>query len=605
MVDWRDAIERRINTLHESSCDKRMELGEAVAQFVRPGMKLNFCGLQSRPSAAVYEICRQFRGKSPKFELISSSISGGYLALVHLGLIERAICSFAGEGYPTPGPSPITQRALADGSLTLENFTMLTIPQRLLAGAMGVPFLATRSLVGSTIGAEAERDGNFREIEDPFGSGRTVGLLRAYHPDIAFVHAWAADPAGNAICFGPLAENVYGALAAREGVVLTVDHIVDTEFIRRHSNLVRLPGSVVRSVSHCPYGAHPAGNFSQGVPEFRPYGNDYKFMIEHRGATKDPKAYDAWLENWVFGVRDHAAYIEKLGSERIEYLHHVAEPESWRDELEGFAQSLDEPRPSNAIEEMVVQAARMAARRITDEGYRTVLSGVGQATLLAWLAAHQLRDAGVEIDMMAETGIYGHDPRPSDPFVFNYRNLPTATMLTDIFETLALYTGGENNRCLGTIGAAQIDKHGNVNSTRAPGGAFIVGSGGANDISTAARETLVVVRQRRGAFVEKVEYITSPGHHIRAVISTMGRFEKRGGDELILTGYFGCNGADAEAAVAQIRDLVGWDLKVSDDLEALGGPTDEELALLRVFDPERFFLGKSVESPTAPAASSS
>ena len=64
-------------------------------------------------------------------------------------IAERAIVSFAGEGYPTPGPSPITARALARGRLELENWTMLTISQRLLAGAMGVPFLTTRSIAGS------------------------------------------------------------------------------------------------------------------------------------------------------------------------------------------------------------------------------------------------------------------------------------------------------------------------------------------------------------------------------------------------------------------------------------------------------------------------
>jgi hypothetical protein len=214
-----------------------------------------------------------------------------------------------------------------------------------------------------------------------------------------------------------------------------------------------------------------------------------------------------------------------------------------------------------------------------------------------------LRREGIEFAMMAETGIYGHDPRPSDPFVFNYRNLPTATLLTDIFETLGLHTGGATNDCLGTIGAGQIDRRGNVNSTRGADGRFIVGSGGANDIASAARETLVVAQQRRGTFVDKVDYITSPGRHVRVVVSTMGRFEKRGGEDLILTGYFGMNGFDAEGAVREIKERCGWPLAVADDLEALPPPTPEEVALVRVFDPERFFLGKVAEGAPAPAVS--
>jgi acyl CoA:acetate/3-ketoacid CoA transferase beta subunit len=178
--------------------------------------------------------------------------------------------------------------------------------------------------------------------------------------------------------------------------------------------------------------------------------------------------------------------------------------------------------------------------------------------------------------------------------VFDFRNIPTATTTTDIFEVLGLYTCGAGNRCIGAIGAAQIDRFGNVNSTRTKEGRFVVGSGGANDIATAASETLVVVQQRRRAFVPRVDYITCPGKRIQCVMSTMGRFEKRGGDELVLTGYFHGVEKDCDAVVRKIQEHCGWELRVSDDLEVLDAPRDDELALLRLFDPEGFFLGKPV-----------
>ena len=164
---WRDLIETRIDELHVSGEDKVMELSEAVRRFVRPGMKINPCALQARPSAVLYELCRQFAGTQPEFEYIASSIGNMSLALVHLGLLKKAIVSFAGEGYPTPGPSPVIHRVLDRGDLEIENWTMLTISQRLLAGAMGVPFLPTRSLAGSTIGAELAETGNYVEMADP------------------------------------------------------------------------------------------------------------------------------------------------------------------------------------------------------------------------------------------------------------------------------------------------------------------------------------------------------------------------------------------------------------------------------------------------------
>ena len=76
-------------------------------------MKLNPVALQSRPVAALHELIRQFSGSQPDFELVSSSLSGNYLQLVGAGLLRRAVVSFAGEGYPTPGPSPVVARALA------------------------------------------------------------------------------------------------------------------------------------------------------------------------------------------------------------------------------------------------------------------------------------------------------------------------------------------------------------------------------------------------------------------------------------------------------------------------------------------------------------
>jgi acyl CoA:acetate/3-ketoacid CoA transferase alpha subunit len=590
---WRDIIDRRISRVHESDQDKTMALAEAIRRFVRPGMKINPCSLQSRPVAALHELCRQFAGKDPGFEFISSSLSGNYLQLVHLGLLERAIVSFAGEGYPTPGPSPITARALARGRLELENWTMLTISQRLLAGAMGVPFLTTRSIAGSGLAEELEKAGQFAEVPDPFHPGETQGVISAYNPDVSFVHAWAADRAGNAVCFPPYQENIYGALAAREGVIVTAHKIVSTDFVRRHAHLVRIPAEVVLAVSEVPFGSHPYGNYCEGSPELVPYANDYEFMGEHRRAQDDEERYADWVREWILDVENQDHYLAKLGEDRIERLHFLATADSWRDELERHAATLDAARPAGPAEEMIVQGARALSARIKARGYKTVLSGVGQAALMAWLAAHRSREEGVEFAMVAETGMYGHDPRPGDPFLLNYWNLPTTTLLTDVFEALGLHGCGATNQCLATIGAGQIDRFGNVNSTLSESGHFIVGSGGANDIASAAREIVVLAAQRLQTFVERVGYVTSPGGRIDCVLSTMGRFEKRGGETLVLTGYFRSAGADRDEVVGRIRERCGWELQVADDLEELAPATPEELAMLRVFDPERNFLGKA------------
>jgi acyl CoA:acetate/3-ketoacid CoA transferase alpha subunit len=582
----------RLATVHDSAADKRMDLAEAIRRFVRPGMKINPVTMQARPQAAMYELCRQFAGTRPGFEFISSALSGSYLQLAYLGLLRKAVASFAGEGYPTPGPSPVTRWALERGDFEIENWTMLTISQRLLAGAMGVPFLTTRSIVGSSLAQERQAAGDYAETPDPFNPGQVQGVISAYRPDIAFVHVWAADRAGNAICFPPYQENIYGALAARQGVVLTTHQVVTTEFIRRNSHLVRIPGEIVLSVSEVPYGSHPYGAYSAGIPELRAYANDYAFMKAHREAQSSRERYDAWVREWILDMEDQEAYLAKLGNERLSAIHRAAEADAWREELELHSQALDQVRKGGAVEEMIVQASREVAKRIVASGYKTMLAGAGQASLMCWLAAHRLREEGVEIAILAETGMYGFDPRPGDPFLTSYRNLPTCTQLTDVFEALGLHGCGGANACVGAIGAGEIDKHGNVNSTRTATGEFLVGSGGANDIVTSAAETVVVAAQRTQTFVEKVGYVTSPGAKIRCVISTMGRFEKLDGHELVLTGYLLAAGGDREQAIAEIRRRCGWDLKVADEVEELQPASAQELTLLRLFDPERFFLGR-------------
>lgn len=595
MNPWREVVARRIAAIHDSAADKRMDLGDAIRRFVRPGMKINPVTMQARPQAAMYEICRQFSGMRPGFEFISSALSGSYLQLAHLGLLRKAVVSFAGEGYPTPGPSPVTRWALERGGFEIENWTMLTIAQRLLAGAMGVPFLTTRSITGSSLATERQATGDYAELPDPFNPGSVQGVIRAYSPDIAFVHVWAADRAGNALCFPPFQENIYGALAARQGVMLTAHKLVSTDFIRRHAHLARIPGEIVLSVSEVPYGSHPYGNYSADIPELRPYANDYAFMREHREAQITKERYDAWIREWIIEVGQHDAYLARLGKARVRAIHRAAEPDSWREDLERHAATLDPERAAGSVEEMIVQAAREVAKRIAASGYRAVLAGAGQASLMCWLAAHRLRGEGIDFALLAETGMYGFDPRPADPFLTSYRNLPTCTMLTDVFEALGLHGCGGTNACMGTIGAGEIDRHGNVNSTRTAAGEFLVGSGGANDIVTSAAETVVVAAQRAQTFVEKVGYVTSPGAKIRCVISTMGRFEKLDGDELVLTGYFAATRLDRAQAVAEISRRCGWDLKVADELQELPPATAEELALLRLFDPERFFLGKPAD----------
>ncbi len=588
-----EKILREIIPLREQEGrSKVMPLTEAIRKFVEPGMTIHTGMSPIPPNASMFDLIRLFHDRSPAFTLISSGLTALHAPLIHTGMIRKAITTFLGDSYPSPGPNPVYQKAFAEGKLEVEQWSLLTLTLRLKAAAMGVPFLPTRSILGSSM--EHDNRENFLPLDDPFGNGR-VGLVRALAPDISFYHGIAADEQGNTLFMYPLSENLYGAMASRRGVIVTVEKIVSTEFIRAHAPFVRLPGSRVLSVSEVPMGGHPGGcvvpaGMGPAGLGTDDYAIDNAFIFEMRKASKDPDRLAAWIREWILDCPDRKSYLGKLGSDRIQLLKESARPDSWKKDLKAASPKVSAPAPANAMEKMVIAAARHIVKRVRQNGYRTLLAGIGGSNLAAWVATYLLRQAEYEIDVMAEIGLYGYLPRPADPFIFNFTNIPTSKMLTDITETLGILVG--RSSCMGILGAAQVDRFGNINSTMVPPKRLITGSGGSNDVAAVSDEVLLVAPQSLFRFVKQVPYTTSPGARMKTLISTLGRFEKIGDDEeFTLTGVID-NGDSPEEMIRDIRTQCGWDLKVAPEPEMIPPPTGEELALLRLFDPQGFFLSE-------------
>ena len=557
---------------------KVMSLAEAVRQFVRPGMSLHFGGAWAFPNAALFEIVRQFAGRDPGFTLILSAggaaSAGPFLAA---GLARRVIAAFLGDGYPTPGPNPAIQRAINSGKVAVENWTMLTLTLRLLAAAMNLPYLPTRSILGSSLEdglgpASGIFDDQFRRAPDPFHPTESIGLVPALHPDLALTHGWAADSEGNTLLPVPLAGNAFGALAAREGAIVTVEKIVSPEVIRAHSFMARIPAHAVRAVCEAPFGAHPLGCLGLGLPDGEGYREDRAFMLEARAAARSETAQAEWIRRWILDPRDHADYVARLGPGRLTAL---------RDFSPAPLPSIS-PAPSlTASETMIVAASREIARAVRERGYRSILCGLGAAHLAAWLAEAWLRAEGISVTLLTEVGAAGFQPLPGDPFLFALRNVPTAPMTADTLTVLGMFVGSEQARCLGVLGAAQVDRRGNLNTTRLPDGGFLMGSGGANDVASAAAEVIVVARQSRARFVERVSYVTSPGARVSAVVTQLGVFRKVNND-LVLSGVFG-----DESTIQAAREACGWDLRCASEVAARSVPLPDaaEREALRRFDP--------------------
>lgn len=244
--------------------------------------------------------------------------------------------------------------------------------------------------------------------------------------------------------------------------------------------------------------------------------------------------------------------------------------------------------------------AVMGARELRDNS--TVFTGVGAPMMASVLAQ---RTHAPMLTMMVEGGVIGPMWKPGElPISTNeMRAAYRAQMLPGISDAFLLAQRGFFD--VGFIGGAQIDRHGNLNTSAIGGYARpkvrLPGSGGANDIISLCREVMILTVHEKRRFTERVDFVTSPGYleggdararhgllfgGVSRVITTLGvfGFEAQTRRMQLLALHPG-------ATLDQVRDNTGFDVLVSPDLTTTKPPTDEELAILRTLDPKRQFIG--------------
>jgi acyl CoA:acetate/3-ketoacid CoA transferase alpha subunit/acyl CoA:acetate/3-ketoacid CoA transferase beta subunit len=557
------------------SGSKVMSLTDAVAQVEAGDAVHLVCG-HSRWTAAGRELVRQWWGRDPHFTLVMLSLSSLGALFFRGGLVDRVITGYSGDVFPNFTPNPHFSKAYLSGEVEVEHWSFLAFLQRLEAAARGLPAITTTSIAGSSM---ADNPG-FAEVDTPFGR---VGLLEPYAPDVALVHGAVADRAGNVAFHPPLLEGVWGALAARRGAIVTVEQIVDD--IRPWSHLVKIPAHQTLAVVECPMGAHPGGFYGSFTPA-EPYAEDLDFWIEARDATRSDD-YDDWIEKWVLGPADHDEYLQLLGHDRVDSLRSRSAPDSWIDDQRDHPPDLD--APVNDWERAGVFGARILADRIVDTECDAVLAGAGVANLATWLGVELARERGSAALMTAELGLWGYEPTPADPFIFNHRAFPSASMLADSSEILGMIVPGPHTKTVACLGAAVIDAFGNIDSTVIPGAAFLVGSGGGNDVASTADEVVVMCTLTPRRTVERVPYVTSPGDRVSRLVTDRGVFSK--GD----TGRFELVAIPAgdeslDDRVEALRAACGFEFVLADELTELVEPSASEVESLRRWDPRGFFL---------------
>lgn len=557
--------------------NKKVSLADAVARSVCSGDQVIFSFSHNRSHAAAFEVARQFKD-SHSLDLVGTGLIEYASLLYSAGVVRRMQSAFMGNSFPSPAPARVLGEAISNDEGHDPHWTNLTMTLRLMAGAMGWPFVPVRSLMGGGLGEGVGRT----VIEDPFGSG-PVEVIAPLVPDVAFVHGVIADTHGNTVVYGPNGEDLWGAWAAHK-VVVTAEKIVTPEEFRQLGHRPGLPGNRVAWVSEVPYGAHPQALFVWNDDGVRPYAEDYLMRAELRRLSRDPAAMRAWVEEWVFG-NTHETYLARIGSERLEALNQAA----LRDAPEAIVQN--DNIPVSPEECAAVLAMREAVALVESGSHELLFAGIGLSHIAAWGAEDICHQKGLSAMLVAETGLYGFRPAKGDPYLFNPPNTRSSLFHSDFIHTLGVLGGPMAERCLTLLGAGQIDRKGNINSSMTANKTFLVGSGGANDLVSGNSDYLVVMPTGNGRLVDSLPFITSPVGLLVAVATDLGLLELslESGD-LEISAVFAAPDAIDEAIAALVK-ACGWPVAVHANVRRLDPPTSAELALLRSFDPERKLLG--------------
>jgi glutaconate CoA-transferase, subunit A len=285
----------------------------AIAEHVPDGSSIAL-GLQMEqmiPFAAAHEMVRQ---KKRNLTLIGPISDCLFDQMIGAGCVEKVIAAWIGNvmmgsAYNFRRATETENPGTPGEKLTVFNLTNFSVALGLQAGALGVPFLPTRSVQGSDV-----PKGNhfYYQIFSPFEGKEQLLAVRAIVPDVTIAHVQRADEEGNAHCWGNFGVLLEGVRAAKK-VIVVAEEIVSREVIASDPNRTVIPGFLVSAVVHSPLGAHPSP--VQGY-----YKRDDDFFQQYHRESKTAEDFAAYRAKWIDGVKDVRGYAELLGKERVASL---------------------------------------------------------------------------------------------------------------------------------------------------------------------------------------------------------------------------------------------------------------------------------------------
>jgi glutaconate CoA-transferase subunit A len=290
-----------------------MTMQEAVARFIPDGAAVCMgTALEAAiPFAAGHELIRQRRRDLTLIGPISDML---FDQLVGAGCVRRIIAAWVGN--VSAGLGHNYRRAVEKGMpapVEVEDHSNLTLAFALQAGALGVPYLPARSLLGSGL---AESNPTFKAGTDPW-SGAPLLLVPALVPDVAVLHVQRADEDGRAHFWGTLGVTRPAALAARR-VIIVAEEIRPRNRILSDPGLVLTPEIKVAAVVHEPFGAYPSP--VQGC-----YRRHHDFFGRFHEESRTVEGNRAWLDRFIHGVDDWQGFLGVVGADVLDAIR-IARP---------------------------------------------------------------------------------------------------------------------------------------------------------------------------------------------------------------------------------------------------------------------------------------
>ena len=294
-------------------------LSEAISKFVHNGDHICFGGFTTnrKPYAAVREILRQGLGD---FIVEAGPAGGDWDMLIGEGRVKAYINCYTADS----GVTNVSRRfraAYEKGELVMEDYSQDALMLMLHAASLGLPFLPVRLMQGSSltdmwgISKEVRKtieklpDDKFVYVDNPFNPGEKVVALPVPPLDTAIIHVQKASPDGTCVIEGDEFHDVDVAVAAKN-VIVTCEELISDEEIRLDPTTNRIPPFCVAAVVHCPYGAHPSQCYGY-------YDYDNPMLKEYGAASKTDEDFKAFLDKYVYGVKDHYEYLDKIGASRL------------------------------------------------------------------------------------------------------------------------------------------------------------------------------------------------------------------------------------------------------------------------------------------------